>query len=869
MSGGTLIYTPGVSIVIESAIAGPIDVSADASQGSLVLRENGSHSLNFTLENALRKYDGLFTPNDRIVVQMRRFRWLQVFAGYLDTAPYFSAFARKVELSAQCPLKALKYWPWDRGSEQSQALIFEKRDTSAQDGGLSDIVIRILKEVTRWPEERIHIGRVPEEWYSKFERIYQRMNDETTTANEPFIGINPIIAGKPVGGFPPGALSPTSTVTAGSGTDAQYESLQIAPADYDVALATIKQVESGNDYKAINKGDGNGGWATGAYQFMTDSWGNYRGYANAYLAPPEIQDEKALEYLRSIVSKYGNKLLNIPWGWYYPVSLRDPSWLDKIPAANEGNKLTIRQYGYKWAGVYLGMYEKMRNGASPILSPVVQSGPPSATTSSTSSAGILYPIPAGINQVRYSEVGWGGYQNGNIPSSALAYTKNTGQGHPLAVQAWDLLCKEAEAKGLDVRGSMYRSAAQQTILHNANPNGAAPTGKSNHGWGLAIDISSLVPNASYNKKNQGVSREGMYQTAEYLWLKENAYRFGFGHPIWGQLGGDGPLEPWHWEFFAIYSYKNGDGTTASGAGVNPFSSSPGAVGSFQQPSSNQLFAVLGSWSQDPGELDLESPTLFGYRALMNDEPVFKTIDSILRASGRNYCSAPNGDLISWFPDYWGEYGLAGAVDIETVELKDFAVMWGDANMITHQFVEGAIYTTGMGPMPAGVIDALHAVETRGVVTVDMPGLLSAVLNVKDSSQYPWLTEPQLLLQRFGARIDRAKNSVILGGQQEFWAAVAKFTRAWAAQFSTTVPMTFMPELFPGMLMRIPSFKVQMYVTQVTHSWNYEEGAGFSTDVSTMAVSATDGSGFYLFPKGGDVVSRPGAGTPGPASSGLS
>lgn len=56
-------------------------------------------------------------------------------------------------------------------------------------------------------------------------------------------------------------------------------------------------------------------------------------------------------------------------------------------------------------------------------------------------------------------------------------------------------------------------------------------GRSNHGWGLAIDLGG------------GIQRFG---TAEFRWMDANAYRFGWGHAFWARPGGINP-EPWHWE----------------------------------------------------------------------------------------------------------------------------------------------------------------------------------------------------------------------------------------------------------------------------------------------------------------------------------
>jgi len=56
-------------------------------------------------------------------------------------------------------------------------------------------------------------------------------------------------------------------------------------------------------------------------------------------------------------------------------------------------------------------------------------------------------------------------------------------------------------------------------------------GRSNHGWGLAIDLGG------------GIQRFG---TAEFRWMDANAPRFGWGHAFWARPGGINP-EPWHWE----------------------------------------------------------------------------------------------------------------------------------------------------------------------------------------------------------------------------------------------------------------------------------------------------------------------------------
>ena len=847
---GDLIYAPGISILIESSVDGIIDVSDDVESGSLALNENRPHSLNFTLSNPMRKYDRIFAPNDRITVQMKRLRWLQVFSGYLDAVPYFTTYPQSFNLRATCTLKALANFPWDANTAQAFELIHNTQlDQSQQDGGIARIVTKLITEVARWPAERVHIGKVPEAWHDKFRLIYDKLSADDEKLKD-IIGTNPIVSGVPISG-----VSSTST-TAFSGDTSNIEStLTLSEVDYDVALATIRQVESGNSYGAINTGgQGNTNWATGAYQFLDSTWNNYGGFTRAYLAPPDVQDARALEYVRSIMKTRGALVINIPYSWYYPAVFKDPTLLDKVPSPEQGNKLTIRQYGQKWVQTYIGKYQAMR-GHQPVGVTVTPTSPAGAAVASAqtaannvaaavaSVAGVRYPIPAGVQILEFDKSNWGGYSNGQIPTSALKYSTHSGYMHPVASLAWDELWADAQKAGLDLGGGSYRSYDSEASMSGK---GGIKPGTSIHGWGLAIDINVIA-------SGRFTSTSTVWQSNEYLWLKANAYKYGFGHPRWALEGGSKP-EPWHWEFFAFENFKNGATPGSGSGGVNPFGATAdinGNSGVIPGSESASLFSAIAYWIGDiNAEVSLESEALYGYRALMNDTPILDMISKFVGVANRNFCAAPNGDFIAWFPDYWGEYGVSGRVDVELIELKDFSVTWSDETLITHQYVEGASLPISEGPMPGGIHEALQATLTKGVVTIDLPKLLESILSVPDemAKDFPFLKEPSLFLQRFGARVNRTTVDTIFGGEQEFWYAIHMFTMAWGTQFSCSVPLTFMPELFPGMLLRIPEYKVQFYCTSIIHSWDMNSEAGFTTQALVMAPSATDGSGFFLFPK---------------------
>src|SRR3954447_8997751 len=103
----TLIYTPAIRahIMPGTKDARPIDISEDLINWQVILRENAPHTFTFKLQNQSRKYDGTFAPMDRISVAMKRINWLQVFTGYLNTAPIFQAWPGTLDLTATCTLK--------------------------------------------------------------------------------------------------------------------------------------------------------------------------------------------------------------------------------------------------------------------------------------------------------------------------------------------------------------------------------------------------------------------------------------------------------------------------------------------------------------------------------------------------------------------------------------------------------------------------------------------------------------------------------------------------------------------------------------------------------------------------------------------
>ena len=129
--------------------------------------------------------------------------------------------------------------------------------------------------------------------------------------------------------------------------------------------------------------------------------------------------------------------------------------------------------------------------------------------------------------------------NGFLSPSTLC-PLSVGGGHRLrtdAARAFEALSAARTAASgapLCVTDS-YRDYAGQVSVFARKPGLAATPGRSQHGWGLAVDFCGGV---------QGFGSEA------HRWMQANAPAFGWVHPAWARQGGSRP-EAWHWEYVGV------------------------------------------------------------------------------------------------------------------------------------------------------------------------------------------------------------------------------------------------------------------------------------------------------------------------------
>ena len=129
-----------------------------------------------------------------------------------------------------------------------------------------------------------------------------------------------------------------------------------------------------------------------------------------------------------------------------------------------------------------------------------------------------------------------GLINGRLPSSELCDLPVPGEvrlraGAAVAFVRLNSAYRKHFGSGICVTDGYRTRAAQETLRRN-KPRLAAVPGTSEHGWGLAVDLSCGVQS---------------YSSDEHAWLVDNAATYGWELPDWAQRDGTKP-EPWHWEF---------------------------------------------------------------------------------------------------------------------------------------------------------------------------------------------------------------------------------------------------------------------------------------------------------------------------------
>ena len=320
-----------------------------------------------------------------------------------------------------------------------------------------------------------------------------------------------------------------------------------------------------------------------------------------------------------------------------------------------------------------------------------------------------------------------------------------------------------------------------------------------------------------------------------------------------------------------------DGITASEYGGDADSTEEAeAQGGGANSSSGSLASTAWFFASSFGDTmnAAASQLLVGERALANDEPVWNTVKYIFNSSMRTVMAGPDGTFMAWYPDYWGVSGNTPCLLLDDIELIDLKITQSDDTFVSHQFCAG-VNTGGQYLTSSGQTSDMQWALTQGVVSIESntaalssgvlndvgenaisnepSELLKKLINIPEGEE--WRFTPRELYRRYGARpakkqlqhvIEKPNDSGTSGGTDAnpqyilpFLYALYEFMRNWANQYQMSLQITWMPNIWPGMRVKVKSLGLSGYVTNVQHSGGPNAGQ-YSTSVTLVCPQCEKG-----------------------------
>lgn len=782
----TLIYAPGVEAYIATRDNQMLVLSNDIIRGQVRRAENGVSQATLILNNKRAQYSRTIDTMDRLVIFMKRLNWVQVFAGYVDEAPFLDLYPTTATVNASCTLKRLLHTWWDPGLVGSSDILDQTKYLNGPtDTGLGDMLINLLTRVGGWHPDAIKVQQIPQGFLDFAKKTAGNLDpnayDTAITTLKKALGITgnqSSNSSTPYSGnanLPPGVyggVSLNAEQLGNAGAIATVGATKGAsPRDVTCALMTAMQEST---LRNLNYGDRD---SLGLFQQRpSQGWGT-----QAQIMDPAYSAGKFYDALFGL----GNSRNGMDLGAECQAVQRSA-----FPSAYS-----------KWQPMASDLVSKNIGSTPPVQGPVL----PGRTLSPTPGPSGTNPAPTipayGPNATTAQLMDIFGHSAAEVQANLV--TVNF-QGHQVQVHKL-------------VAGVFQRVDQQITDAHTGynfrsvgtwawRGMGVSPVPINGvvswHGFGIAMDIN---PDTNPYSAGTGPLPHDIPQTVVDI-FKSN----GFG---WG---GDwtSPKDYMH------FQYQGGGNASDAAFGGDQTQSSPGSTGLF-----NAMF-------QTAQFVDVASGFLRGKKALINDQQLITTVQSVARAGLRSFCSSPDGQFMAYYPDHFGLAGKPPSMTLEDIECVDVKIKKNDSSLATHVYTVGN--DNGVNLLTSNPLAAWMG--STGVVTVEDDNLFNMILGIdpKVHTEYSF----QEIYARYGARPLTAQFPMIRSPLLEYFQALQVFMEKWAGQFSTQVSFTFMPELFPGMRTALAGHNLAVYVSQVVHTFDME--GGFTTDAVITAPSTTPG-----------------------------
>lgn len=862
----TLVYSPDVQIYIENT-----DVSADIVRGSINRITGGASSLTFTLSNKDLRYNNKFRRMDRVQVYLKRIAPVLVFTGYLDLVPGLQIYPSTVTFKASDTLKRILYMYWDTGLAESMKLLNQQitpfggnasgqgtatdsaaaagdasgsqtqaggdaaatttppaatntppapttpnTGTSApgdgnsgkvsatsadpndpnnplnplnqDDAGIGNMLIQILIKVGGWDNDQIHVQEFPKSFLGYLKDQLPNIKDLSSNAEQAFKTLFQWDAGSSTGsgdGAGGGSLGDATFSSIGPPANGKaYNDDEIVWivknagwTGEDVVIgASIVKAESGGNPAAVNAANNDGSVDRGLWQINSVHDGMLPGQ-NRF--DPAVSTRLAREVYKGS-------------GWQ--------AWST-----------------YSYHGTAQQYYGQMRAAAAKGGTPPPKSSGGSSSSTASGGKPATTPTPSTPATAPGTAV-----SSPAKPAALGSYGLPTGTNINYGAPGFPTWCYEL-GKKFNVKPSTYaghQESDRREAGYTPNPQHL------NRGIDWSGSVGDLQKFAEYLL---GIA-PNTPALEQIIWMNPSTGK---------KIGWAGRSPDSSGAYFAndysghqdhVHTRQSAalDGSAAmAGAGDSTSGGGTGSTGS------DQLAKNIFTYTFNPGQGGYNSAIsglLTGRYASINDEPLIKVVRALTEARMCDFQSAPNGDFIAFYPDYFGIDGTAPVLKLEDVEMKNVAISINDDALTTHVFTQGAVNPNGS--LNSGQTE-LGYMYSPGVVTVEDEWIFKRI--TEGMYFTPEIKNAAELLGRYGIRpyMQNYPNIYQVGAPQVMLlVAIKLFMQKWAEQYQTSVEFTFMPELFPGMRVELVGHDLIVYVKSVTHNFDFEQG--FTTSAQVMA-----------------------------------
>lgn len=886
-NSGTFTYTPDISCSISTMNNGVIDVSADIMNFQLSRNLNAVSTFSCVLANPKRKYNRVINTMDKITVFLKRTNFVQVFTGYVTYAPIETLVPTPVTINASCTLRNLQMTYWDDTLLEYQSLLLNYMDSSASssnatlnDGGVSQVIVNLLTKVAGWDQSRIHVAPVPQKFLEIASSIAKNQDIQSSLLNQSsvdtiasIVGVNNITSGQSTskGSYKYGkqqTINDTAAPDGGVGT-----AFSISRA---VALKTVsingknkKNFPGPNTLNPvdISKTNENIYYCSLPFSYITStdqnivsnakSWisnnayGGNDKYGGRLLLLTNTKTKKSVTVRATSVTQkmdgHGNLVYsngstiadpNVNYAQCHPGvvaylngAVGDPTkWTDKVPVDYSFIEISwADQSQISTPGIQDILQQSTVTNVSSYLG---------VTAQNNVSSGVLVTAVSELNTLIEGQFGaryWspGNPHNRETPNNPYTHTGGWFDCSSLVQWAFGQI-------GIKIGGDTFSQFGTGSSRDNSThgtwiPTSQMPIPGDILFWNVPSDGPRQPGHVTYLAHPfAGSNGEGlMYQSSQpgipvgSSKIKWSDIKDGSGPPGWNMkyMGARRPLV-----------LHPGWGQSSSQQVTVPSTS---ATANYSSAETSTLITDSNGWNTQwiSPNYNITASTIQGTpQAFILDNPLMQDLAQVIQSGLRSYMSAPNGDFVAWFPDWYGIYGMDPSMEISDVEIVDFQIYHNDDALVTHVAVVGD--TSGIGQS----INIVDYMSTQGIVSIQdtttMQLLFGTVKNNTATDQQNAKIALNFL-QRYGIRPLPQEVNVIHSHSLEYFFALQTFMQQWANQYTSTVTLTFMPELYPGMRVVVNldnesggRDQYQFYCVSVSHTG--DRSGGYTTQASLTA-----------------------------------